>query len=338
MPTPIPFEPGVEASQCSDELRMAGARAHNRFLAEFCSEAPGRLLGVPFIYPWPDWDAAVADMVWARETGFYAIFPPYTAGAPGDLPPLYDPWWNPMWAACQDLGLAAHIHVGFGNPQGAVAELARQAFGNTAGQDAGAEDGLSAIDPSMLPRFDPDGDGESDSSFLSAFFESFTERRPLWQLMWGGVFDRFPGLKVVFLEIHADWVPATLGYLDRAHAADPGSMKLTPTEYWQRHCAVGTSLMRYGDVAARHEVGLNKMMFGLDGRVAVREMYRRQFAGPRPLSADGKVVGAARNTLSYLVTVEFEPGVFSRDLTETLSSAQALDFSRGIVDPVCRPA
>lgn len=44
------------------ELRAAGARAHNRFLKDFCSEAPGRLLGVPLIYPWPDWDAGVA--VW----------------------------------------------------------------------------------------------------------------------------------------------------------------------------------------------------------------------------------------------------------------------------------
>lgn len=258
---PAPFI-DVTNSRCSPELRMAGARAHNRFLAEFCSEAPGRLLGVPFIYPWPDWDAAVADMVWAREQGFYAIFPPYTAGAPGDLPPLYDAWWDPMWAAGQELGLAVHIHVGFGNPQGAVAALARQAFGNTGGGEDG--DGLAMIDPSLLPKFDPDGDSETKNSFLSAFFESFTERRPLWQLMWSGVFDRFPNLKVVFTEIHADWLPATLSYLDRAHAAEPGSMKLTPSEYWHRHCAVGTSLMRYGDVAVRHEVGLNKMMFGSD--------------------------------------------------------------------------
>lgn len=263
---PIGCAPFIDVtnSRCSPELRMAGARAHNRFLADFCSEAPGRLLGVPFIYPWPDWDAAVADMVWARESGFYAIFPPYTAGVPGDLPPLYDAWWDPMWAACQDLGLAVHIHAGFGNPQGAVAELARQVFSNANGGDGGDGDGLTAIDLSMLPRFDPDGEGESANSFLSGFFESFTERRPMWQLMLGGVFDRFPKLKVVFSEIHADWVPATLDYLDRAHAEGAGAMKLAPTDYWRRNCAVGTSLMRYGDVAVRHQVGLNKMMFGSD--------------------------------------------------------------------------
>jgi len=59
-------------------------------------------------------------------------------------------------------------------------------------------------------------------------------------------------------------VPPTLAYLDGVHAADTESLKMTPSEYWKRHCACGTSLMRYGDVAARHEVGIDKLMFGSD--------------------------------------------------------------------------
>lgn len=262
----VPFV-DVQNSMRSHELRAAGSRAHNRFLKEFCAEAPGRLLGVPLIYPWPDWNAAVADIVQAKEDGFHAIFPPMMAGTPGDLPALYDPWWDPMWAACEDLGIVLHIHAGFGNQQGGVVEMARGVFDSKIeGADGSGGDGLAAIDPSMLPTFDPDADPESagSNSFLSELFETFGERRPMWQLMWGGVFDRFPRLKVSFQEIHADWVPLTLQYLDSMHAADPGTMKLTPSEYWARNCAVGTSLMRYGDVAARHEVGMDKIMFGSD--------------------------------------------------------------------------
>jgi predicted TIM-barrel fold metal-dependent hydrolase len=269
---PIGFVPFVDVQNSlrSHELRLAGAHAHNRFLDDFCSEAPGRLLGVPLIYPWPDWDAGVADIVRARESGFHAIFPPMMPGtSPDDLPALYDSWWDPMWAACQDLGMVVHIHAGFGNPQGGVVEMVRNVFGRTEsldGPDNEGKKGLAVIDPSLLPKFDPDADPDAagTNSFLSELFETFGERRPLWQLMWGGVFDRFPKLKVAFQEIHADWVPATLAYLDRAHAANPGPLELTPSEYWARHCAVGTSLMRYGDVAVRHEVGLNKMMFGSD--------------------------------------------------------------------------
>ena len=265
---PIGFVPFVDVQNSvrSHELRLAGSHAHNRFLEDFCSEAPGRLLGVPLIYPWPDWDAGVADIVRAREAGFRAIFPPMMPGtAPEDLPALYDPWWDPMWAACQDLGMVVHIHAGFGNPQGGVVEMVRTVFGRTGG-DAAAGEGLAAIQESMLPKFDPNAGAEAagTNSFLSELFETFGERRPLWQLMWGGVFDRFPRLKVAFQEIHADWVPLTLAYLDRVHAAEPGSLKMTPSEYWKRHCACGTSLMRYGDVAARHEVGIDKLMFGSD--------------------------------------------------------------------------
>lgn len=257
---PIGFAPFVDVmnSPRSAELRVAGAHAHNRFLEDFCSEAPGRLLGVPEIYPYPDWDAGVAQIKRARDVGFRAIWPPNMAGAPGDLPPLYDPWWEPMWAACQDLGMVVQIHAGFGIPQGTVVQLVRTTFQNL----GGGTEGATEIDENLLPKFNPDG--ESRNSLLAELFESFAERRPLWQLMWGGVFDRFPKLKVAFQEIHADWIPPTLAYLDRVHAAEPGPMKLTPTEYWVRHCAAGASLMRYGDVAVRHQVGLDKLMFGTD--------------------------------------------------------------------------
>lgn len=265
---PIGFVPfaDVQNSARSHELRRAGSLAHNRFLAEFCAEAPGRLLGVPLIYPWPDWESGVADIVRASDMGFHAIFPPMMAGtAPYDLPALYDPWWDPMWAVCQELGMVVHIHAGFGNPQGGVVEMVRNVFSRTSGDDV-VEEGLLAIDESLLPRFDPNAGPEAAgaNSFLSELFETFGERRPLWQLMWGGVFDRFPKLKVAFQEIHADWVPLTLDYLDRVFVDDPGPLTMTPSEYWRRNCACGTSLMRYGDVAARHEVGINKLMFGSD--------------------------------------------------------------------------
>ena len=57
------------------------------------------------------------------------------------------------------------------------------------------------------------GEG-AEPDILGKVFETFGERRPLWQFMWGGAFDRFPRLKIVFVEVHCDWVPPTLAYLD----------------------------------------------------------------------------------------------------------------------------
>jgi len=37
--------------------------------------------------------------------------------------------------------------------------------------------------------------------------EGFWQPRPIWQLIFGGVFDRFPNLKVAVTEATASWIP-----------------------------------------------------------------------------------------------------------------------------------
>lgn len=227
------------------ELRAAGARAHNRFLRDFCSEAPDRLVGVYVVHPWPDIDAIAEQCERVREWGGRAIQPVSQAGVPGDCyPAFFDPYWDPMWRACQDNELVVHIHAGWGRDQ--------------------ANSLQDTLDMGFARVAQKAREGEKTTA-AAEVFGTFGERRPLWQLMWGGVFDRFPRLKVSFVEIHGDWVPGTLAYLDQRYRDEGGTaMKLTPSEYWQRHCAVGASLMRYGDLAARHQIGVEKLMFGSD--------------------------------------------------------------------------
>jgi predicted TIM-barrel fold metal-dependent hydrolase len=232
-----PFHPS-NYHVCSPELRGAGATAHNRWLIDFCSLDPKRLIGCHFVYPYPDMSGAVEQCRIAAESGTKAIFPPQQAGVPGDpLPPFFDPYYDPMWAACQEYGLVVQIHAGWGNRQGGLDQLmslaATMAEGNL-------------------------------SSLIAEALDTFGERRSLWQLMFGGVFDRFPRLKVAFTEIHCDWVPETLVILDRFAKERAIAMELLPSQYWQRHCAAGASCARYGDIEARHQVGLDKVMFGTD--------------------------------------------------------------------------
>src|SRR5579862_8527035 len=101
------------ASLCSPELRAAGARAHNRFLTDFCSVAPERLLGVHCVYPWPDAAAAAERCREARDSGAPAIYVAQQAGVPDDpCPAFYEPFWDPFWAACEELDLVIHVHAG----------------------------------------------------------------------------------------------------------------------------------------------------------------------------------------------------------------------------------
>jgi predicted TIM-barrel fold metal-dependent hydrolase len=61
------------------------------------------------------------------------------------------------------------------------------------------------------------------------------------QLMAAGVFDRFPDIRFYFAETNASWLPSTMFFMDDNHeifssAFDGRKMKLTPSEYIQRHC------------------------------------------------------------------------------------------------------
>ena len=59
----------VPAAGAGDlDRRAAGLRAHNRWLADFCAQAPGRRAGIAQILL-HDIDAAVSEIRWAKENG-----------------------------------------------------------------------------------------------------------------------------------------------------------------------------------------------------------------------------------------------------------------------------
>jgi predicted TIM-barrel fold metal-dependent hydrolase len=102
--------------------------------------------------------------------------------------------------------------------------------------------------------------------------------RGLAHLMFGGVFQRFPELHVVFTETGCAWITAELRRLDwsvrlgkiKGQTAYPlyhrtvETLDLTPTEYFRRNMHVGISLAVRKDLDARYELGVDKLMWGAD--------------------------------------------------------------------------
>jgi predicted TIM-barrel fold metal-dependent hydrolase len=105
-----PFGAGLGSSGDLDgELVMAGARAHNRWLAELCSSNPSRRCGVATVPVLHDPERAVKEIEDLASTGFRAILIPTLWGA---KPAYNDPVYDAVWAACAANGVVVHVHSG----------------------------------------------------------------------------------------------------------------------------------------------------------------------------------------------------------------------------------
>ena len=221
------------------DKRWAGLRAHNRWLADFCDRAAGRRAGIAQVML-HDIDAAVAEVRWAKAAGLTGgILLPGTP--PGSqLPPLYDPVYEPLWAVCEELELPLNHHSG-----SAVPVLGDEAIANV----------------------------------IFLLEVTWWAHRALWHLIFSGVMERHPRLQFAFTEQGTSWIPETLRtldfYFDRMGGTSGsqevewgrkvvGDLSLKPSEYWARQCHVGSSFLRPSECPLRHQVGVERIMWGSD--------------------------------------------------------------------------
>jgi predicted TIM-barrel fold metal-dependent hydrolase len=221
------------------EKSWAGLHAHNRWLADFCSELPGRRAGIAQVWV-HDVERALAEIRWAKDAGLFGGIL-LGLSAPGSgFSPLQSPEYEPLWALCEDLDVPMTIHGGAGMPDDGSDEVGRAVMFTTGG---------------------------------------FFALKPLIQLIFSGVFDRHPRLRLAITETGNLWVSNTLRNLDwlvdrarsmpasqEARIPGPALLKLAlkPSEYWARNCWHGASFMNPGLSEARHDEGVDKIMWGSD--------------------------------------------------------------------------
>jgi predicted TIM-barrel fold metal-dependent hydrolase len=217
--------------------RRAGIQAHNRWLADFCARKPAQRAGVGQIFL-NDLDDAIADATWIKEHNLRGgVLLPNVAPDVKWVQPLYDPHYDRLWAALQDLEIPVNLHGGTGSPNY----------------------GRYAATPTLMI---------SEVGFYGL--------RPFVHMLLSGVFERFPRLKFVITESSAGGIPPILAQLDGVLASIRGgaigelkyraqdALPRSATEYWHQNCWSGASFPRPADVAAREVLGHDRFMWGSD--------------------------------------------------------------------------
>jgi predicted TIM-barrel fold metal-dependent hydrolase len=230
-----PFGAGLSLptdSRIVPELQWEGARAHNRWLAEFCAMAPDRRAGVALAPICWDVDEAVREIQWIREHGLRGILIPSMWGR---QPAYHHPRYEPIWSACEDLGVVVHLHSG-------AAPM----------EDYGDHLGMMGI-------------------YITEVV--WWAVRPLTFLVWGGVFERHPKLRLAITESTTVWVPEALALMDQRYSETHYSAKLgdyrshltmKPSEYFHRNVVLGASCMPRREAEMRHQIGVPNIMWGSD--------------------------------------------------------------------------
>jgi predicted TIM-barrel fold metal-dependent hydrolase len=221
------------------ERRWAGLQAHNRWLADFCAEAPGRRAGLAQVFL-NDVDDACAEIRWAHEHMhvFGGVLLPNVAPNSA-VAPLWDPVYEPLWDLCEERDVVLNVHAGSG-----------------------------------LPDF---GDLEAARAIMLIELAWFAHRA-VWHLIFGGVLERHPNLRIVLTEQGTGWIPRGIETLDWFHrrmthggaaeavffGAVAKGMSMTPAEYFRRNFWVGASFLRPSESVLRYDVGVDRIMWGAD--------------------------------------------------------------------------
>ena len=198
----------------------AQAAAYNEWVASFCAHAPDRLFAAGVV-PQQDVGLTVAAVRQCAQLGLAAVF--LRPNAPIEGTRLCDPMYDPVWRACEEAGLPVAFHPYLlADVPGVCRALGLASFSFSSDmEEVGRQVGLGNI------------------YFSQAIANPFDSMLTLTYMISGGVLERFPALRCVFLEANGGWVVPWLERLDHHRAVfgwDVPHLRLTPSEYFRRQC------------------------------------------------------------------------------------------------------
>lgn len=209
-------------------LAAALCRAYNNWLADYCRTYPGRFVGIGAV-PLHDVEEARNEARRAvAQLGLKGIF---VRPNPLNGRTLDDPVYDRLYAEIQDLDATFCVHEATGNFP-------------TAGAD----------------RY-------QNYLLRHLFSHALEQKIACSTLICGGVLERFPKLRVVFLESGVGWLPHWLERMDE-HYQGLGYMvpwlKMPPSEYFRRQCFVSADPDEKTIPYVVEAVGADYIVFGSD--------------------------------------------------------------------------
>ncbi len=220
----------------ADVVRQA-MQGYNDWIAEFCRAEPSRLKGIAMI-DLDDVGAAVAELLRCRELGLAGAL---ITVAPPRWQPYRSPIYEPFWAAAQDLDLPLSLHA------------ATERGDIRVGASAFTLD-VQAVPPSVFVNKD------------------HPIRQALAELIFSGVFERYPKLRVGSVEHELAWIPYFLDQMDYTYTQRPPrgpdwqrfrEQSALPSDYFRRN--VFASFQEdHVAMRVRDHIGVNTLMWGSD--------------------------------------------------------------------------
>ena len=205
-------------------------RAFNTTLAEWSATDPSRLV-VSYQIPIHDIDAAVKEVQWVASQGGKSLQLPVFPAELG-LPDYWDQRYDPLWSAIIETGLPICCHIGL----------------NTALED------VAKRDPS------PQGG-------IYVPLVAFSTAEAFGMFIMGGVFERFPELKVVFVEPGLGWVCWWLYMVDdlvTRQGYDYPAISELPSHYFRKNVYLTFIDEPKALDHARETLGIENIMWSSD--------------------------------------------------------------------------
>lgn len=247
-------------------LAAVMARAYNHWLADYCNAAPERLYGVALV-PLQDVPAAVRELRYAVERlGFKAVMvrPNRHAGRF-----LHDPHFDPFWREAETLDVAVGFHP-FPFPD---------------------LDGPFAIVDTHVP---------DRMKFSGISHLPIDNMVTMMHLVMSGTLDRFPRLRVAFLESYGGWslmwVDRLNKYFDQSGYKERGEVKALPSEIFARQIYISFEPDERSLPLIAETLGVDNILWASDYPHfdatfpgVVREL--KETVETLPLAAQRKIIG-----------------------------------------------
>jgi predicted TIM-barrel fold metal-dependent hydrolase len=191
-----------------EAFRLEAIRAVNAIqIEDYVEPYPGRFIAFAVV---PLWDPkkAVEEFHWAAQRGARGVayaFPQQFAGYPN----FCDPAWDPLWAALQEADLPLNMHIGGGASMGLAAQVWE---GHTDPMRRLSETSVKGI--------------PANTTVAST-------------ILFSGVLERFPRLKIMFAESGVGWIAYLLDVADHQwerQRMHKHGMPLRPSELFRQHC------------------------------------------------------------------------------------------------------